>query len=606
MWQIRHSRHALGAVAVLLGLTLAARAVPPVDPVEELRLNLRAKDESEAALKNREAKLRKDIAALRTLSDLRRALALTEWRDRDKGERDPDVSLVDRKVRTLVGQRFIAGVKAIVTKGDSRADPNVAVARVAVARMLGEMGADIRALDPAEKVGFARSLTPQLIQLTRDPSPEVRVAAASALGKIFPDPRAAAAAFRTTLQKDGVEQRRAAARGLEQLIQVVSALQKTGRAQLHVEAYPKDVIDAGTVVMDLAGLGLADRDEQVRLRTLDAVLLVLQAFREQIPDPLGADTLPDPREAQKKLREQRALFAPLVRVIGQRGSAIARLLSDPDPNARLRARRALELIAESRERLLRWAGSIPPLPPAGAALPGAVVRVAQKGEEGGEDKDDPLLRAVEPGLRLVSRGLKDPDPRVRLATVEFLESLESGAEPAIPVLVEALGDCDGFIRWAAARTFGKLALGDSGAVAVRAGVVPALARLLQDDDVDVGKAAAAALESFGPQAASAVTALAKAAVVTDTEVRVASMAALGSIGPPRAGPAVPALTAGLRASDADVRRTAAETLGKLGPLARDAVPALRRALRDDNPAVRRAASDALLSILAPAAAAPKE
>src|SRR5262249_55877899 len=117
MWHFRHTRHALGAVAVLLGLTLAARAVPPVDPVEELRLDLRAKvGESEAALKYREARLRKDIAALRTLSDLRRALALTEWRDRDKesGARDPDVGVIDRKIRTLVGLRFIAGVKAVV------------------------------------------------------------------------------------------------------------------------------------------------------------------------------------------------------------------------------------------------------------------------------------------------------------------------------------------------------------------------------------------------------------------------------------------------------------------------------------------------------------
>jgi HEAT repeat protein len=45
-----------------------------------------------------------------------------------------------------------------------------------------------------------------------------------------------------------------------------------------------------------------------------------------------------------------------------------------------------------------------------------------------------------------------------------------------------------------------------------------------------------------------------------------------------------------------VRRAAAEALGRLGPLARDAEPALRRALDDPEDLVRKAAAEALINL----------
>ena len=88
-----------------------------------------------------------------------------------------------------------------------------------------------------------------------------------------------------------------------------------------------------------------------------------------------------------------------------------------------------------------------------------------------------------------------------------------------------------------------------------------------------------------------------AVVHGDAELRIASMRCLGGIGSPEANMAVPALRSALAASDPHVRAMAAEVLGKLGPIAKDAAPELRKAMHDSNDQVQKAAGDALLSIL---------
>ncbi|MCX8067326.1 MAG: HEAT repeat domain-containing protein, partial [Anaerolineae bacterium] len=111
----------------------------------------------------------------------------------------------------------------------------------------------------------------------------------------------------------------------------------------------------------------------------------------------------------------------------------------------------------------------------------------------------------------------------------------------------------------------------------------------------------------------------------DADVRRAAAEALGRIGDPRAvpgllkalrdadaevrwaaaealgrvgAPAVPGLLEVLRDADAGVRRAAAEALGRIGDP--QAIPGLLEALRDADPRVRRAAAEALGRIGAPA------
>src|SRR5205823_285687 len=96
------------------------------------------------------------------------------------------------------------------------------------------------------------------------------------------------------LNKDEVEPRRAAAAALGRLVEVVSALQKIGRAQTGIEARGDDVLAAAWEVILAAGAGIKDADAQVRARCLEAVRQATAALREQISDPIDPSRLPPP------------------------------------------------------------------------------------------------------------------------------------------------------------------------------------------------------------------------------------------------------------------------------------------------------------------------
>ncbi len=129
--------------------------------------------------------------------------------------------------------------------------------------------------------------------------------------------------------------------------------------------------------------------------------------------------------------------------------------------------------------------------------------------------------------------------------------------------------------------------------------VPALAKMLFDPDFTDRLAAAATLETLGAYAEAAVPDLGRAVHYGDVENRVAALYIIQSIGPERSKSLIPSVTDALKQDDARVRRAAAETLGKYGPLARDpaTVAALRRAMGDSDQEVRINASEALLEVL---------
>jgi HEAT repeat protein len=587
--------------AVLLSLLVTASPAR-ADPVEDLRQALGAfelgQEFNQTALNYREETLKKYVAALKTLGDLRRALALTEWKD---GPGSPvNVQRIDHRARAEVADRFAKGTQAIVAHGG-------ATSRLAVARMLADMGVSVRALLRKEKTldldkkeievlvpdrhGFARGLTPQMVQLTRDQHPAVRAAAARALGKTNPNPDQAATALRKLLEGDGVEQRRAAAAALLEMVQVVARLQKRGQAQTGVEAFPGDVIEISKEVVPAAGVALRDPDVGVRRTALAALRQAATTFGELVPEPIDPAKFPPPGRAwtQQELTNRRKeagkveadekLFAPLVTALASQGQGLANLLGDPDTQVRLEARRALEMLGNARLRLRRYATSVPEPPGA------AVNQVAQK------EKADPLGKALRPAAAKVAQSLGDPSVAVRRAAVEFLETLAEDARPAVGALSQALADPDRFVRWAAARTLGRVGPHRTDLS------VPRLAHLVGDPDLDVSKEAADTLAGYGAEARAAVPALARATAVGDAEMRVKAIATLGTLGPEVAASSVPALITALANPDARVRREAAKSLGRFGAAARPAVDALRRALNDEDPEVRGAASDAVLSIL---------
>src|SRR5262249_49635779 len=124
--------------------------------------------------------------------------------------------------------------------------------------------------------------------------------------------------------------------------------------------------------------------------------------------------------------------------------------------------------------------------------------------------------------------LDHPARRIRLTAVEVLESLGPDAyTESTPRLLERLADGDQIVRWASARTLGKIKRKPV------QGEIEALARLVGDRDISVRIAAATTLEWFGEhypdQAAAAVPQLLGAVNVGDADVRIAVIRALGAI-----------------------------------------------------------------------------
>src|SRR5262249_48310376 len=89
-------------VTLAAALTASADRFPP-DPVEDLRQALKSTLREPAV---RERAITKKAEALRTLSDLRRALTLQEWKDDDPDQKIADVDL---PVRKKVADRFEQG-----------------------------------------------------------------------------------------------------------------------------------------------------------------------------------------------------------------------------------------------------------------------------------------------------------------------------------------------------------------------------------------------------------------------------------------------------------------------------------------------------------------
>jgi HEAT repeat protein len=309
--------------------------------------------------------------------------------------------------------------------------------------------------------------------------------------------------------------------------------------------------------------------------------------------PTAASTT-DRRE-RVSLDELETNTQPLARALGAQGPALARALEDSDPTVRLLVRRTLEDMAIDRLRILQRPSGPPGPAPIGLLPAGPVNEKEPPLLASGEESEppevtaDPLLKGLRSALPGLAAGLKDSDVRIRLASLDVLEEMGPDAASVASAVIDATRDPNLFVRWAAARTIGKM-----GPVKVDRSVTE-LARLISDTDLDVRAIAARGLERYGPAAKAAVPALTRAVNVGDAEIRISIMRALQGIGPD-AQSAVPVISRALSHSDSRVRRTAAEVLGRFGPAAKSAEPALRQALSDSEAEVRQAASDALLSI----------
>jgi HEAT repeat protein len=185
---------------------------------------------------------------------------------------------------------------------------------------------------------------------------------------------------------------------------------------------------------------------------------------------------------------------------------------------------------------------------------------------------DPLLEVPVPGLVLA--------PCLRLVHVGFpkLSSIDLDTS-SLPARLKVLQSGDVSRRRKTARV-----LGEFGATARPA--IPTLIEALGDPDQEVREQSLTAIEKS--MDAAALPLLVKATKHEKAEVRARAIYLLSVLREEVKG-VLPTILAGLKDSDVGVRTAAAEVLGQIGPIDQRMVPALVETIADKEPRVRGAA-----------------
>jgi HEAT repeat protein len=547
----------------------------PNDPVEKLRIALLQTTDD---VQLRERGLREAVENLRGIGDLRRAVALKEWKDRSL---ESGLAAVDRSQRKVVAERFLAATRELLRRKEP-STVNLAL------DMIVELATEAR--DNNDNLGLTRNLTPDVIALVESEDPYLRLPAARALGLIDPEPVTATPVLSQLLEAHDPSLRRSATEGLANMLQMtVNVVGPTRQATRPPGARREAVVTANTILAALKP-GFADAQAEVRRRCITAAQRAAAELQQIVTEaPAQDDNDAERRFRRTTLEEERGDLRPLLLGLRDQLPHFADAVKDDDVDTRIAALSALEALARIRWKWVRqgiWLGG----PPRGEAPPLV---------------DDPLGNGLQTVLPALAKALTDGEVKVRRVALDVLDVYGPEAAPAAPAVALVLTDGDRFVRWAAVRTLKEI--GAPGALPA----IPSLAKLLEDTDADVGKAAIDALVHLDPlgegvpprgkkppknaEKRNAVPALAHAVKAHDADMRLAALAALKGMGE-NARPAIPALSGALGDPEPRVRQAAAAALGDLGPVARDAVPDLNLALKDSDPNVRRAASDALLRI----------
>lgn len=212
------------------------------------------------------------------------------------------------------------------------------------------------------------------------------------------------------------------------------------------------------------------------------------------------------------------------------------------------------------------------------------------------------LRASPTAVPILITALSDSNRRVRSCAASVLRHIGPAATPAIPKLLDVLGEPLPTERMEDPTCHAAWALGDIAPMSSSAeSVIAALIKAFQSGDESRRATAANALERFGSKAAPAVPVLIEALArptVPDpapAEFAYAFAHALGEIAPGTryAKDAIAALTVALRHSSLMARSRAATALAKFGAAAVSAVPSLEALHKEESPANRSAATEAL-------------
>jgi HEAT repeat protein len=443
---------------------------------------------------------------------------------------------------------------------------------------LADKDARVR-LEAADQLGLvgraAKEAVPALEKSLQDADALVRVGAAEALLRIDPRQPAALKTLAEALQNPQPKVRRAAA----------DALGNSGA-------------DAATAVPALTA-AIQDRDQDVRWSAIVALGRIGPAAKSAVPALI--DALKD-RTVAAMAADSLGGIGPEARAAAP---ALARLIDSGDKNARWPAALALVRIGGSG---------------AEAAVPVLMESLKNDDPHARWDalfymqKLGPQAKAAVPAILTL---LKDDDPFMRELAVWTIGTIGPEAKAAVPKLIPLLGDENDDIRLRASVSLGHIG---SGAVLplvqalrdkspmVRYWAAYALERmgrqakpavetltdvLANDEDFDARGAAASALGAIGPDAASAKTALVSALKDREPRVRILAAEALVRLDKkPEA--AIALLDKELQKNKlANLRKEAAEAIGRLGAEGKPLREPLRGALADKDTDVRIAAAEAL-------------
>ncbi|MFO0925497.1 MAG: HEAT repeat domain-containing protein [Gemmataceae bacterium] len=633
---IASPRCGLVRVALLVAAALAWR-VPAVqaqplgeDPVEQFRQallleenkSLRYKNELDEdglqfALEFRERNLKQAAANLKNLSQLARALLLTDWPRsprtaielRQESPFDRESRKIERGVREAIARRIVDRATQVARSG-------TVAQKETTASMIGETVAAA-----SELADEWRTLSKPLLELadvletmTADGNTAVRDAAARALGQFPSSPTVAARALKRLLAPDNpVSTRKAAAEALVALAEGISTNQPVRASIPNVsvretrrtkQLYPvDDLFQVVEKIIPSAAIGLTDESVEVRrqcaLACREAADAVAFEIR-QLPNPPVYTTerespYPPPArkrwskteidratEGNKELERLLATLLPALRVYRDQADAFARAAVDPDPTVRLEARRAFDSLARARNALrdIRDLAPKPPAKPsvpakpregadAGFIRPTAAVLVAQG--EGvlpafADDKKADDKKAND--KKADDKTEPDEDPVSSLLDQIARRITESGFSDPNPPARRAMLE--------AVEALGKPA----------ARYIDRIVAALDDRDLFVRWIAARTLGKLAPERPDLVVpALIRRLDDEDLDPRQAAMRALGKYGP-LACDAIGPLVDRLGKGDPDVRVTIMRTLEDIGQKAAAALPTLAKSLTDPNPRVR--------------------
>jgi HEAT repeat protein len=428
------------AILVLLSWSLTSPASPSeppaTDPVAQLRQTLKGApedltqtdpvlarqvqavkgpaEEQKLLLQAWDRQLARQVKAIRSLPDIRRALLLRDWRlESDDNVTGP----IARKHRADLAERFQQEARRVLQKGSP-------LQRQAALVLLAEM--DPQVPSATGKGGLTRAVAPDVETLIeREKDADLRAAAARALGKLNPEPARAAQVLKDLLRARTPVERRAAAEGLLGLVETLKVLVgppvwRWASSQAQADSFSPQVVEVGCSVLPVAAQGISDTDAQVRRLCLETLRQTALALNRQLPEP--------PREYDESMNEKwlavkHALkeLPPLVLSLRDQLPKVVPALGDANFAVCLAANQALEAIGTARLGWLRLAALTP-----------------RRGDA--KALDDPLgpgLRAAVPGLVAL---VPHQDVRFRLAALYVLETLEADAAPAAQVVVQALRD----------------------------------------------------------------------------------------------------------------------------------------------------------------------